>query len=332
MGMPSLSRRRFVELGLAAAGVGLAAGCSLPSVLSGSPKVARVGFLEFAAPGGSSYPAFVDGLRELGYVEHQNLELEYRSANGQLEQVADVASELATHRPDVILVTHRDALATIRQISDTIPIVYPAFQDPVESGLVASLSRPGGNLTGVAITAGLEAAKRLELLKEAVPSLSYVAILWDRFTATRSRETIAAAQALSLRYLALEFEESGDLEALLASGLNAGVNGLVVMGSVRFSAVAQRIVDFAASHRLPAMYSIITSAPLGGLLAYAPNILENYRRAATYVDKILKGARPGDLPIELPSKFDFVVNLKTAQALGLTIPQSTLRQATNVIQ
>jgi len=272
------------------------------------------------------------GLRELGYVEGQNIVIEHRLADGRLERLSDLAAELAALNPDVILAGNSDAIRALQHVSSTISIVFPALQDPVENGLVASLARPGGNVTGLTITAGLEAAKRLELLKEVVPRMSRVAILWDRYSVARYRETVVAAQTLGVDYVPLEIRDSGDLETLLASATTGGGDGLIVTGSFQISALEQHIVDIAASNRLPAMYSIITAAPRGGLLAYAPSILENYRRAATYVDKILKGARPADLPIELPTVFDFIVNLRTAQTLGLTIPQAVLQQATEVIQ
>jgi putative tryptophan/tyrosine transport system substrate-binding protein len=243
-----------------------------------------------------------------------------------------VAAELAALNPDVILAGNSDAIRAIQHVSSTIPIVFPAMQDPVANGLVASLARPGGNVTGLNITAGLEAAKRLELLKEVMPGMSRVAILWDRHSAVRYRETAVAAQTLGVGYLSLEFQDTSDLDAILASAGTGGVDGLIVTGSFQISALEQRIVDIAMRDRVPAMYSIVTAVPRGGLLAYAPSILENYRRAATYVDKILKGAKPADLPVELPTEFELVVNLKTANALGLTIPQSVLQHATEVIQ
>jgi len=272
------------------------------------------------------------GLRELGYVEGQNIVIEQRLADGHLERLLHLATELAALNPDVILAGNSDAIRAIQQVSSTIPIVFPAAQDPVANGLVTSLARPGGNVTGLSITAGLEAAKRLDLLKEVMPWMSRVAILWDRYSADRYRETVVAAQTLGMGYLSLEFQDSSDLDAILASAGTMGVDGLIVTGSFQISALEQRIVDIAMRDRVPAMYSIVTAVPRGGLLAYAPNILENYRRAATFVDKILKGAKPADLPVELPTEFELVVNLKTAQSLGLSIPQSVLQQATEVLQ
>ena len=297
-------------------------------------KVHRIGLLDFGTWTSSapSRAALSHGLRELGYVEGQNIVFEHRFADGRLERYPDLAAELAALNPDVILAGNADAIRAIQQVSSTIPIVFPAMQDPVANGLVASLARPGGNVTGLNITAGLEAAKRLELLKEVMPGMSRVAILWDRYSAVRYRETAVAAQTLGVGYLSLVFQDSSDLDAILASAGTGGVDGLIVTGSFQIAALQPRIVDFAMRNRLPAMYSIVTAVPRGGLLAYAPNILENYRRAATYVDKILKGAKPADLPVELPTEFELVVNLKTAHALGLTIPQSVLQQATEIIQ
>ena len=333
--MTQVGRRRFLRGGLALAGLGLLAGCgSFPFAGQRTAKVPRLGILQFGTLASStpSRAALVEGLRELGYVEGDNIAIEQRHAEGQLERTSDLAAELVALHPDVILVAYTEAIRAVQQLSSTMPMVFPAFQDPVENGLVASLARPGGNITGLAITAGLEAAKRLDLLKEAVPGMSRVAILWDRPSARRHRETVVAAQALGVQSLSIELPDSGDLEAALSSVTTADCDGLIVMGSFRISSLEQQIVDFAARGRLPAMYSITTSAPRGGLLAYAPSILDNYRRAATYVDKILKGAKPADLPVEQPAVFHLIINLNTARALGLTIPQSLLQQATEVIQ
>jgi putative tryptophan/tyrosine transport system substrate-binding protein len=334
---PSLPscRRRFLRGSLALIGAGLMAGCGyLPFPAPEPRRLPRVGLLQFGTTASSAalLAAFVQGLRELGYVEGQTVAIDQRVAEGRLEQMPDLAAELLSLDPDVLVVANMEAIQAVRDVSSTVPIVFPAFQDPVENRLGASLARPGGNITGLAITAGLEAAKRLELLKEAVPSLSRVAILWDRPSARRHGETVAAAQALGVGALSLELQDSVDPEAALAPAMAGGIDGLIVMGSFRFSALTPQIVDIAARERLPAMYSIITAVGRGGLLAYAPSILDNFRRSAAYVDKILKGARPSDLPIELPTVFHFVINLKTAQSLGLVIPPSVLQQATEVIQ
>ena len=333
--MSGQSRRHFLQRSLALVSLGLLSGCGvLPVPWQRPAKVHRIGLLQFGTSTASApfRAALSRGLQELGYVEGQNIVIEQRLADGRLERLPGLAAELATLNLDVILAGNSDAIRAIQHVSSTIPIVFPAAQDPVANGLVASLARPGGNVTGLSITAGLEAAKRLDLLKEVMPGMSRVAILWDRYSAVRYRETVVAAQTLGVGYLSLEFQDTSDLDAILASAGTGGVDGLIVTGSFQISALEQRIVDIAMRDRVPAMYSIVTAVPRGGLLAYAPNILENYRRAATYVDKILTGAKPADLPVELPTEFELVVNLKTAQALGLTIPRSVLQQATEVIQ
>lgn len=227
------------------------------------------------------------------------------------------------------------AIRALGQATTTIPVVFatgPA--DPVAEGLVASLARPGGNMTGLTLYAGEEHAKRMQLFKEAIPSLVRVAVLWSQAGAGVSylRETEAAARTLGVQVLPLELKSPDELESTLAGATAGQAHGLVVTGGPVFSFLAPRIVAWAAEHRLPAMYAISSFAEPGGLMVYAANVLENWRRAATYVDKILKGARPGDLPVEKPTTFDFVVNLKTAQTLGLTLPPSVLQQATEVIR
>jgi putative tryptophan/tyrosine transport system substrate-binding protein len=326
-------RRPFLQSGLVLLGAGVLTGCAVGPFQTGAPSgMPRVGLLQFSTEVEEAIEAFRRGLAELGYVEGRNLTLDVRYAEGRLDRIMPLATELAALHPDVVVVANSEAVRAVQEVSNTIAIVFPAMQDPVERGLISSLARPGGNVTGLAITAGLEAAKRLELLKQTIPSLSRVAIVWDHSSEHRHRETLVAAQALRVEHLSLELEDTGDIDTVLASAPRAHGDGLIIMGSFRFSALAPRIVDFAARHRLPAMYSIITSARRGGLMAYAPNIVDNFRRSAVYVDKILKGARPSDLPVELPTTFDFIINQTTAQALGLTIPQSVLQQATEVIQ
>jgi putative ABC transport system substrate-binding protein len=214
----------------------------------------------------------------------------------------------------------------------TIPIVFVTVDaDPAADGLVASLARPGGNMTGLTLYAGQENAKRLELLKETSPGLSRVAILWRQSGVGSFRETEAAAQTLGVPFLPLEFVSPDELETVLVGATTGRADGLVVTAGA-FSTLAPRIVEWVAGHRLPAIYPSSSFADYGGLMMYSASMTENWRRAAGYIDKILKGANPGDLPVERPTTFDFVVNLKTARALGLTIPPSVLQQATEVIQ
>jgi len=258
--------------------------------------------------------------------------LEVRNAEGSEERYGELAADLVRLDVDVIVTGGSELIRAAGQATTTIPIVFAATGDPVAEGLVASLARPGGNITGLATSAGQERAKQLELFKEAVPSLSRVAVLWNQSGVRTFREAESAAQRLGLEFLSLELRSPDELDAVLAGAIAGRADGLMVTGGPVFGFLAPRVVEFAVRGRLPAMYSNPPYIDAGGLMIYAANILQNYRRAATYVDKILKGAKPADLPVQLPTTFDFVINLNTAQALGLTIPQSVLQQATEIIQ
>jgi len=330
------SRRRFVQGGLGLISVGLASGCGLAPPPDPQPtSLRRIGFLEPGTLSSSagSLKAFSEGLREFGYVDGRNITLELRVAEGREEPLPDMAADLVGLKADVIVTRGPVATRTVQQATNTIPIIFATADDPIADGLVKSLARPGGNTTGLTVTAGQEHAKRIELLKHAVPSLSRVGVLWWRQSSDRSfRETGSAARALGVEVLSLELQTAGDLASVLATATSGHADGLVLTAGALFSPLLPSIVDFATRNRLPSM-SVQTNFPGGGgLMAYGPNVPENHRRAAGYVDKILKGANPGDLPVEQPARFDLVVNLKTAQALGLTMPQSVLQQATEVIQ
>lgn len=330
------SRRQFVRRTVALAGLGLLTGCSLPFIPSAQrARLYRVGCLLPQAPTqvASTLGAFRQGLGEQGYSEGENIALEVRYAEGRPERLPELAGELASLEVHVILTGSNDAIRAARQATATIPIVFAVAGDPVAEGFVASLARPGGNATGLTQSAGEESAKRLELLKEAVPGMSRVGVLWNQSTAVSFRDTEVAARALGVEVLTLELRGPDDLDTVLAAATAGHADGLIGVGAALVATLAPQIVDFAARYRLPGMYAhTVTFPQRGGLMAYGPDLFDNYRRAATYVDKILKGANPADIPVERPSKFDFVINLRTAQSLGLIMPQSVLAQATEIIQ
>ena len=330
------SRRHFLRGGLALAGVGLAAGCgSLPFQSQQPTRVPRVGFLFTGSSGPSpNVEAFKQGLRELGYVEGQNVVVEWRYAEGSGDRLRDLAAELAQLPLDVI-VTHAAGVDAAKQASGTIPIVSAVAGDLVGVGHAASLARPGGNVTGLTNLAPQLAGKRLELAKETLPGLSRVALLWnpqERAMVLEFGEAKVAAQALGVQLQSLEVRDASDFEGAFEVATGGRVEVLMVVQTVFFIRNRTPIVELAEKSRLPTVSGDPDFARAGGLIAYGPNIAGMFRQAATFVDKILKGAKPGELPIEQPTKFDLVVNLRTAQALTLTIPQSVLVQATEVIQ
>ncbi len=329
------SRRQFLQGSLALVAVGVLSGCgSLPFAGQRPAKVPRVGYLVLGSPTSASRNegVFRQGLRELGYLEGQSITIDPRYAEDRFERLPTLAAELVGLEVDVF-VTEGVAARAAKDATSTIPIVMATVADPIGSGLVASLARPGGNVTGFVLTSPGLSAKRLDLFKEAVPSLSRVAALWDPTGAPTSlSDTQAAAQALRLELRVLEIRSPDDLAGAFEAARSAQVDGLVSLGGGLLFNARRRIVDFAADQRLPTMFPQREYTDDGGLMAYGPNVANNYQRAAAYVDKILKGAKPADLPVEQPTRFDSVINLKTAQALGLTIPQSVMIQATEVIQ
>ncbi len=300
-------------------------------------KVPRIGFLGGSAPTAlaHSLEAFRQGLRELGYVEGQNIALESRWAEGRFDRLPALAGELVRLRLDLIVTAGTPAARAAKEATPTIPIVAVAVGDPVGTGLVASLARPGANLTGLSdITVDLS-AKRLEFLKELVPTASRIAILWNPTHPTNPlqlRETRGAAQALGLTLQSLEVRESGELERAFAAIRRERAGALVVLSDPFMLLHRGRLSNLAAKNRLPTVYPFKEHVEAGGLMAYGPNLPDLFRRAATYVDKILKGAMPADLPVEQPTRFELVINMKTAKALGLTIPASVLIRADHVIQ
>ena len=280
--------------------------------------------------------AFQRGLKDLGWIEGQNIVIEWRFSGGRAELLPDLAAELVRLRVDLIVVPSSPTALAAKNATKTIPLVTVAVGDPVALGLVASLARPGGNITGLTNSVGPEiAGKQLELLKEVVPRVSRMAVLWNpntRGNALALRETEIAARALGLELQPLEARSLNDFDRAFAAMTAKRAGALLVLGDVMFSTHRNRLADLAAKNRLPAMYAARESVEAGWLMSYGPNTPELFRRAATYVDKILKGAKPGDLPIEQPTKFELVINLKTAKTLGLTIPPSLLQRADQVIE
>jgi putative ABC transport system substrate-binding protein len=300
-------------------------------------KMPRVGFLgnSTAALEANLVGPFREGLRDLGYVEGRNILIEYRWAEGKYERFPGLIAELIALKVDVIVTAGTPAALAVRKATTSIPLVMVAVGDPVGSGLVASLARPGGNLTGlVSIAPDLE-GKRLELLTEVVPKLSHVAFLLNpanAFHVTSEKEARAAAKALHLKveFVAVRAESEFDRAFQAISSQRPGA--LVMLADRLFLHHRARIVDFAARNRLPTVYAYTELVEAGGLMSFGPSYPGMHRRAAYFVDRILKGVKPADLPMEQPTKFDLVINLKAAKALGLTMPQSVLLRATEVIQ
>jgi putative ABC transport system substrate-binding protein len=301
-------------------------------------KVPRIGFLGAASPATlpAGLEAFRQGLRDLGYVEGKNIALEFRWAEGKRDPLPGLAAELVRLKVDV-LVSGGGSSATraLKQATNTIPIVMTAGSDPVAAGFVASLARPGGNITGPTL-GGLElSGKRLELLKEAVPKLSRVAVLGNPDGATygpQMKEMEVAARALGLQLQPVELRESSDLENVFSAITRGGAGALIGLNSPEFAFHRRRIAELAVKSRLPAVYVDSEFVNDGGLMSYAPDRSDLFRSAATYVDKILKGRKPADLPVEQPIKFELVINLKAAKQIGLTIPPNVLARADKVIK
>jgi putative tryptophan/tyrosine transport system substrate-binding protein len=303
-------------------------------------KIARIGYLTTADV--STIPhhlreAFLQGLRDLGYVEGRNLVIEYRSAEGKVERLPALAAELVALKVDVILAPASVHVLAAMQATRTIPIVFVNAADPVANGLVTSLARPGGNVTGVS-TIGLDlVGKCLEQLPQAVPGVSRVAVLWNPGeNPNTEKDTLkraeAAGRTLGVRLQFVEVRGPADFDRPFSEMVGARAGAVTVLPSTMFFIERKRLVDLAAKNRLPAVYSSRDFVDAGGLMSYGPDFADLFRRAATYVDKILKGAKPGDLPVEQPTKFELVINLKTAKALGLTIPPSLLLRADQVIE
>jgi putative ABC transport system substrate-binding protein len=300
-------------------------------------KVHRIGVLEptsmvLNAP---NIEAFRQGLRELGYVEGRNYIIEYRSADGRSERFPDLATELIRLKVDVILTRGTPAVLAAKNATGTIPVVMAASGDPVLSGVVTSLARPGGNVTGLSAIVVEVSGKRLEVLREVVPGVSRIAVLFNMSNpndALQWKETEIAASSLRVQLQLLDVRKPGDFGPAVDAAVKQRAGALVVGADALTWANHRPIVDLAAKHRLPAIYVAREFVDAGGLMGYGVSYPHLYHRAASFVDKILKGAKPADLPVEQPTKFELVINLKTAKALGLTIPPSLLQRADEVIQ
>jgi putative ABC transport system substrate-binding protein len=312
-------------------------GASLAVDAQQAGKVARIGYLSPGSPTSAPHidEAFRQGLRELGYVEGQNIVIEYRWAEGRAERLPDLAAELVNLKVDVIVAGGTPAPLAAKHATSTIPIVMATAGDPVGSGLVASLARPGENVTGLSAISPELGGKRLQFLKEVIPGVSRVAVLWNAanpYAVLVWRQTEAAARTLGVQVQSLAVRGPDDFENALPAAIKWGAGALIVVEDPLTYIHRMRIADFAARNRLPWIDGYREYAEAGALMAFGPNLADLYRRAATYVYKILKGAKPADLPVEQPTKFELVINLKTAKALGLTIPESVLVLADEVIR
>jgi putative ABC transport system substrate-binding protein len=309
----------------------------LPADAQQPAKVPRIGFLgnSTAALEANLVGPFREGLRDLGYDEGRNVLIEYRWAEGKYERFPALIAELIALKVDVIVTAGTPATLAVKKATTSVPLVMVAVGDPVGTGIVASLARPGGNITGTtSITAELE-GKRLELLREVIPKLSSIAVLWNpanAFVVGAEKELQAAAKVLRMRVQSLQVRAPEGFDNAFAAIVRERPAALQVIADRLFLHNRARIVDFTAKHRLPGVYPYRELVEAGGLMSFGPNYADMHRRAATYVDKILKGTSPADLPIEQPTKFELVINLKTAKALGLRIPQSLLQRADQVIQ
>jgi len=279
--------------------------------------------------------AFRQGLAELGYVAGQNITIEYRYAEGQFERLPDLAAALVGLDVDLIVAGGTHAIRAAKHATRVIPIVMAVTADPVGSGFVASLGRPGGNITGLTSLSPDLSGKRLALLEEMVPTLSRVTVLWNSRNpdnASQLREAESATKALRLQLRPLAVRDSRDFDKAFAVLQSGRADAIYILGDALFADSRTRIADFATKNRLASIFSTRQSVEAGGLVSYGTSFFDLFRRTAVYVDKILKGARPGNFPVEQPTKFELVLNLKTARALGLTIPQSVLGRADEIIQ
>jgi putative ABC transport system substrate-binding protein len=318
---------------------GLSFALSRPVEAQQGKNMPRIGFL-----GAMSVSAFSDrlgevlqGLHDLGYVEGKNIAYEYRWADGKLDRLPDLAAELVRLKVDVIVTFGGLVTATVaKKATSTIPIVMATGgSDPVRSGLVASLARPGGNLTGLSNVFIDVGGKHMELLKEVVPKLSRLAVIWsttNRFSKRNMEERVAAAQSLRLKIQSIELRGAGDIDGAIEAAKKGKAGAVLVSANPFIFSHLTRIAELTVKHRLPAIHTQTEFAEAGGLLVYGPSDTDIYRRAAVYVGKILKGAKPADLPIERPTKFELVINLKTAKQIGLSIPPNVLARADRVIR
>jgi ABC-type uncharacterized transport system substrate-binding protein len=312
-------------------------GCGALAEAQQATKIPRIGYLSAPSPSAqmARIDAFRQGLRELGYVEGKNIVIEHRSADGKLDRQPALAAELVRLKVDIIITGGPQSTRAAKEATSTIPIVMAQDNDPLGNGFVASLARPGGNITGLATLAPEIGGKRLELLKEIVPKLSRVAVLGTSTVpgnAQQLKETERAAGALGVRLQFLEVLDPKDIETAFRVAGKGRADAVLTLPSAILLSQRAQLADLAVKNRLPAIYSQPEYAEAGGLMTYGVNITDLYRRAATYVDKILKGRKPADLPVEQPIKFELIINLKAAKQIGLTIPQKVLGRADRVIK
>ena len=325
-----MNRRRFLLTSLAGA---FAAPLAADAQQAG--RVVRIGWLQPTPPSDARVAGFRQGLRDLGYIEGKDFVIEYRWEHERYDRLQDLATQLVRLPVDIMVSSNTAALLAIKRATTTIPVVMLGQGDPVGTGLVDSLPHPGGNITGLSNISPELGGKRVELLKEIVPGLSRVAVLANSANPVITvavRETEAAARLMGLSVQALDVRAPDELQGAFAAMRRGNAQALVLTADSLHFSLRRRVIDFAAKARLPAAYAYREFVGAGGLIAYGPNFPDLYRRAAVYVDKILKGAKPGDLPIEQPTKFELVINLKTAKALGLRIPPSLLARADQVIE
>ena len=328
-----MNRRAF------ATGLGVALVAPLAAEAQRRAKTPRVGILFFGfAPASDPAPlvrAFVEGLRGLGWVDGQNVRLEWRYAEGRTDRFPALAADLVALKVDALVAVSTPAAVAARQATITTPTIMLSVSDPVGSGLVGSLANPGGNITGLSLLAPDLSAKRLDLFKQAMPKLAKAAVVWNTANAgmvLRFRETEVAARALGVAIESVGVQGPSDFDAAFVTIGKLRPDALIVLADTVTSAHRRRTIEFAAARHLPAMYESSVFTDDGGLMSYGIDMLDHYRRAAFFIDKILKGAKPADLPVEQPTKFEFIINLKTAKALGLTIPPSLLLRADQVIE
>lgn len=336
MTLLELVRPRAIGVGVVLAVLCLSTSLAIEAPQAGT--VYRIGVLEILDEGSNTanLGAFRQGLADLGYVEGQNVVMEYRSAGGRPERFSDLATELVRLKVDVIVTRGTPAALTAKQVTRTIPIVMASSGDPVLEGIVTSLARPGGNVTGLHIMAPPElGGRRLRLLREVVPGASRIGILWnpgDLYAPLIVRDTEVTARAMGVQLRRLEVQRSERLEHLFETALLDQIDALIAVEDQLTFTYRPRFLEFAAMSRLPAIYGLREFVDAGGLMSYGTDRRDLYRRAATYVHRILAGARPADLPVEPPVKFELAINLKTARVLGLTIPPALLRRADYIVQ
>ena len=308
---------------------------SVPAQAQQAAKFPRIGYLAARSNPEPRDEGFRQGLRDLGYVEGKNISVEYRWAHGKIEQLAGFAAEMVRLKVDVIVATGTPVALRAKDATNAIPIVIAVGDDPVEAGLVASLAHPGGNVTGVTTLATELRGKLLELLKEVVPRLTRVAVLWSpvepRFV-LNFKEMETAARSLGVRLQSLEVRGPDELESAFRTATKERAEALIMLRAPVINAHLKRIAELAVKNRIPAIHDDSVFVEAGGLISYGTDFPALYRRAAYYVDRILKGAKPADLPVEQPTKFELLINLKTAKTLGLTIPPMVLMRAEKVIK